>query len=122
MTYYYFIGADVPLKPWEDNRNAIEIWPSEDEEGYFAKALHYPLQYEIYNGLDSESEAISLMNYLRFQAEDKKQCVFEIAHLLSSNIEDYQVKERIDKIFSEIQSPKELIIPVGTILTIRKNK
>lgn len=112
MTYYYYIAADIELTA--DVPSDIE--KSEER----IKGFDFPVQLEIYNGINKESEARVLLQYIRQQAEKQKTCTFQIANLVNSNRVPFKILGKKEVQLHKIKSPAELILEEGQLLTIRK--
>ncbi|WP_033542059.1 hypothetical protein [Planococcus sp. CAU13] len=116
MTYYYYIAADIELTKESLKNVHLDIDESEER----IKGFDFPIQLEIYNGINREREAIILLDYILKQAEGHKRCTFQIANLVNSNRVPFKILERRQVQLHKIKSPAELILEEGHLLTIRK--
>ena len=116
MTYYYYIAADIELSK-ESIRN---VYLDIDESEERIKGFDFPLQLEIYNGIDREREARILLDYIMQQAEGHKRCTFQIANLVNSNRVPFKITGKKHAQLHKIKSPAELILEEGQLLTIEK--
>lgn len=60
MTYYYYIAADIELKPEQYNEHIFSFEQCEEH----IKGFDVPIQLEIYNGLGKKRELQSLLAFL----------------------------------------------------------
>lgn len=116
MTYYYYIAADIGLTKESCKNVYLDIDESEER----IKGFEFPIQLEIYNGINKEREARILLGYIMQQAEKHKTCTFQIANLINSNRVPFKILEKKHVQLHKVKSPGELILEEGQLLTIEK--
>lgn len=112
MTYYYYIAADIKL--------TTDVQLDIDQSFEQLKGFEFPIQLEIYNGINKEREARILLEYITRQAEKHKRCTFQIANLINSNRVPFKITEKKQVQLHKIKAPSELILEEGQLLTINK--
>ncbi|GEN89808.1 hypothetical protein [Oceanobacillus sojae] len=113
MTNYYYLASDQKMGQGNGTLDFIEI--NEVIPGF-----DYPVQIEIYNGLEKEWELRALLQYIRNHTESYKVCTVQIAHLISSNHFELKARRKSKVLLHEIVDPMQLLLQEGELLTIKK--
>lgn len=116
MTYYYYIAADIELKPEQYHEHIFDLEQSEQR----IKGFELPIQLEIYNGVSKKRELQSLLGFIQQQAHGHKRCTFQVANLINSNREPFLITEKKHVLLHKIQSEQDLLLEEGQLLTIEK--
>ncbi|MFB1050636.1 hypothetical protein [Paraliobacillus sp. JSM ZJ581] len=84
------------------------------------KGFDYPIQIEVFNGVEREEELQKLLHYIKEQTALYKVCTVQIANLLNSNKSTFKVKEKSKILLHEITNPKQLLLSEGHFITIKR--
>ncbi|AXI00947.1 hypothetical protein DV702_15250 [Sporosarcina sp. PTS2304] len=114
MTSYYFIASDQKLGCGNASLEILETEP------WIISGFDYPIQREIMNGVEKEWQLRELLQYIRNHTAPYEACTVQIAHLVNSNHEELHVQRKSNLLLHEINTPKQLIVPEGHLLTIIK--
>lgn len=115
MTNYYYLASDQKMGQGNGTLDFIEI--NEVIPGF-----DYPVQIEIYDGLEKEWELRALVQYIRNHTESYKVCTVQIAHLISSNHFELKARRKSKVLLHEIADPIQLLLQEGDLLTIKKSR
>ena len=114
MTNYYYLASDQPMGLHNGSIDLTETEPS------IIPGFDYPIQLEIYNGLEKDWELQELLQYIRNHTAPYKVCTVQIANVLNSNRVPLEIQKK-DKVFlHEIVNPKQLLLQEGHLLAIKK--
>lgn len=116
MTYYYYLASDQNLGLGNGSLDFVET------ELFTIPGFDYPVQIEIFNGVEKESELRELLQYIRNYTASYKVCTVQVANLLSSNLFELKVQKKSSLLLHEIVEPRQLLLPEGHLLTINKLK
>ncbi|MEK3906766.1 hypothetical protein [Oceanobacillus sp. FSL K6-0127] len=130
MTYYYYLASDIPLQKgyyydegfhlnFNNSTSHDEILTLEKSDEHI-KGFDYPIQIEIFNGVEQEEELQKLLYYIQEQTASYKVCSVQIAKLINSNKIKFKVKEKSKLLLHEITNPKQLLLSEGHLITIKK--
>jgi hypothetical protein len=114
MTNYYYLASDQKLGLGNASLDFLETEP------WMIPGFDYPVQREIFNGVEKEWELRELLQYIRNYTAPHKVCTVQVAHLLNSNQVELKVQKKSNLQLHEIVDPKQLILPEGHLLTINK--
>ena|SRR5690625_732944 len=80
----------------------------------------YPVQLEIFNGLEKEWELRELLQYIRNHTAPYKVCTVQVANLINSNRVELKVEKKYEILLHDIVHPKQLLLEEGHLLSIKK--
>ena len=116
MTYYYYLASD---KKMEIGNGSIDFTETDNQT---IPGFDYPVQLEIYNGIEKERELRELLQYIHNHTAPYKACVVQVANLLNSNKIELKVKKKSKKLLHEIVDANQLLLEEGHLLTIIKSR
>lgn len=114
MTNYYYLASDQKLGLGNASLDFIETEP------WMISGFDYPVQREIFNGVEKEWELRELLQYIRNCTAPHKVCTVQVAHLLNSDQVELKVHKKSNLQLHEIVDPKQLLLQEGHLLTINK--
>ena len=114
MTNYYYLSSDQKMAL---GNCSIDFTKSEMD---IIPGFDYPIQLEIYNGIEKEWELRELLQYIHNHCAPYKVCTVQIAHLINSNRVELEVQKSSNILLHEIVDPKQLLLQEGHLLTIKK--
>lgn len=114
MTNYYYLSSDQKMAlgncSIDFTKSELDIIPGFD----------YPIQLEIFNGVEKDWELRELMQYIQNHTATYAVCNIQLANLLNSNLVELKVQKKITLLLHEIVNPKQLLLKEGQLLTIKK--
>lgn len=114
MTYYYYLASDKKMALGNGSIDFTET------DFHTIPGFDYPIQLEIYNGIEKEWELRALLQYIRNHTAPYKVCVVQIANLINSNKVELKVENKSKILLHEITDAKQLLLEEGHLLTIKK--
>ncbi|MBO1911386.1 hypothetical protein [Sporosarcina sp. 6E9] len=114
MTNYYYLASDQKLGLGNASLDFVETEP------WMIPGFYYPVQREIFNGVEKAWELRELLQYIRNYTAAHKVCTVQVAHLLNSNLVELRVQKKSNLQLHEIVDPKQLLLQEGHLLTINK--
>ncbi|MDQ0229920.1 hypothetical protein [Metabacillus malikii] len=114
MTNYYYIASDKEIGAGNGTLDLTKV-DSEHIPGF-----DFPIQYEIYNGLEKEFELRVFMQYIKQQMEPFNECTVQVANLLNSNHVELKVRSKHKVLLHELDHPKQILLDEGQLVTIKK--
>lgn len=114
MTNYYYLASDQLMKLGSGSIDFTESDPG------MIPGFDYPIQLEVYNGIEKHSELRELLQYIHNHMARYEVCTVQIANLLNSNLVDLRVHNKYKVLLDEITDPKQLLLQEGDLLTIEK--
>ncbi|WP_438297460.1 hypothetical protein [Sporosarcina sp. FA15] len=114
MTNYYYLASDKIMRL---GNGSVDF--TETHAGVIP-GFDYPIQLEIYNGIEKERESRELLQYIRNHTAPYKACTMQVANLLNSNKVELRVQKKHKLLLHEIIDPKQLLLQEGHLLTIEK--
>ena len=114
MTNYYFLASDQKLGAGNGSVEFTETEP------YIIPGFDFPIQIEIFNGIEKDWELQELVQYIHRHTRPYEECTIQIAHLLNSNLEELSVQTKHTLLLHEIVDPKQLLLQEGHLLTVKK--
>ena len=80
----------------------------------------YPIQLEIYNGLEKDWELQELLQYILNHTAPYENCTVQLAHLINPEQTELGVQKKHSLLLHEIMDSKQLLLEEGQLLTIKK--
>ena len=113
MTNYYYFASDQKMGL---GNGSIDF----TETDLHIPGFDFPIQVEIYNGIEKAWELRELLQYILHHTTPYKECIVQIAHLINSNRVELKVQKKSNLLLHEIVDPKQLLLQEGHLLTIKK--
>lgn len=113
MTYYYYLASDQKMGL---GNGSIDF---NETDGHIP-GFDYPIQLEIFNGIEKDWELRELLQYIRNHTSPNEVCTVQIANLLNTHREPLKIKRKSNILLHEIIDPKQLLLEEGSLLTIKK--
>ena len=89
MTNYYYLASDQKLGSGNASLDFVEI------EAWLIPGFDYPVQREIFNGVEKGWELRELLQYIRNHTAPYDVCTVQIANLLDSDQVELKGTEKI---------------------------
>lgn len=114
MTNYYYLASDQKM---DLGNGSVDF---SETEGHIIVGFDYPIQMEIYNGLEKDGELQELLQYILNHTAPYKNCTVQIAHLINPEQTELGVQKKHSLLLHEIINSKQLLLQEGHLLTIKK--
>ena len=114
MTNYYFLASDQKMSLG----NGSVVFSKTD--GLIIAGFDYPVQMEIYNGLQKDWELQELLQYILKHTAVYENCTVQIAHLINPEQTELGVQKKHSLFLHELVDYKQLLLQEGQLLTIKK--
>lgn len=114
MTSYYYLASDQKLGVGNASIEFVETEP------WMIPGFDYPVQREIFNGVEKEWQLRELLQYIHNYTAPYEVCTVQVANLLNSDQDELRVQKKSNLLLNEIVEVKQLLLQEGHMLNICK--
>ncbi|HWJ78597.1 MAG TPA: hypothetical protein VNR61_11030 [Niallia sp.] len=114
MTNYYYLASDQKMSLGNGSINFSKT----DE--HMITGFDYPVQIEIYNGLEKDWELEELYQYILNHTNPYENCTVQIANLINPEHTELGVQKKHSLFLHELVDAKQLFLQEGHLLSIKK--
>ncbi|MBP3951828.1 hypothetical protein [Bacillus suaedae] len=114
MTNYYYLASD---KKMGSGIGSVDFTKTEP---HLIPGFDYPIQIEIFNGIEKDWQLQELLHYIRNHTAPYEVCTVQIANVINSNRTELEIQKKHKVLLNEIVDPKQLLLQEGHLLTVKK--